>query len=599
MLRMKPGSRCLALAALLLVVAGFVTPTVGTATAFVPLQLPSAPAIAPAQGPNLTMNISLTPTVIEEGFSAVAMCNGSGGVGPYNAWINYTGSAGSGGTWTNALAGFGLGAPPVGSGNVTYTCTVIDSTGAKASASATLRIIPRPSVPLQGPRTSVVEGAAITLTAAAQGGVAPYRYLWLNLPPGCPYGNVSSVTCTPTAAGTWTVVVGVVDAWGVYDASALTITVEPNPGILALPAGAAALAFGVLAVVAAAGVGWLLVQRRTRRDRTQGAGPTAGPEPEPREDAQAEAVGSARLPRDLSLPESWRALPSFPRRAVSAVALAALGLLFYVETATLASYTPGLDPPGLIFVVYFLGLALAIGSIKVVGPWASLASLVGGIALYYAVAQPLSACTGDLGQAALLGVPPCGALVITALLAAVAVTGVAVAVGVYLLRWSRATRPEQGVIALGALLLALLVAGSAVALTAPPNVPPGAGPAQLSFPIPAGSAFAVPLWVSNASGIGPFFGFQPQAFVPVSFAGSAPAVLVGGWNSSASICVYVGNANFGFLLPPPMKSFGECGTNVTFAFHLAPAVWVVRFYSEIPTGSTIAVTITQSVELVY
>ncbi len=61
---------------------------------------------------------------------------------------------------------------------------------------------------------SVDLGQTASLGVTASAGSGGYTYVWFGLPPGCASANTAAVTCRPTAAGTYDVVVSVTDAAG-------------------------------------------------------------------------------------------------------------------------------------------------------------------------------------------------------------------------------------------------------------------------------------------------------------------------------------------------------------------------------------------------
>ena len=123
---------------------------------------------------------------------------------------------------------------PNTAGSYSVSVTVTNPQGKSASAgpqSLTVRagIAPVTVVLLASPGTIVLGGTAY-LNASAAGGTLPYSYAYTNLPVGCSTLNQSSLPCTPTAAGTYTVGVQVTDpaarsAWG--NATLIVTTTPP------------------------------------------------------------------------------------------------------------------------------------------------------------------------------------------------------------------------------------------------------------------------------------------------------------------------------------------------------------------------------------
>lgn len=599
---MLPMTRCLRLLILAMLL-------VASATVAVPSESLAAPA--PPRGlsspvtpdaTNLTVGLSVSTTTIEAGFQVWVWCNVSGGIGSVVWWLNITGYGflGSPNVTSTGPTSIGYGLPLSIPGNQTASLVAIDSTGARASALVVIRVLPDPRVLVGASETSLVRGQDLTISALPTGGVGPWRLFWLNLPPGCPYGSASVVTCTPTAAGTWTVTVTVVDAWGVYGGGGINITVREAPALLGMPAGQAVLVVGGLAILGAAGAGLLILWSRRKRGP-----PTAlaAAEPKPPKQALPEATkppeGKAAAPPPPP-PSWWGRRQTLTQKALLLALLAGSGAVLYATLAAAASVSSGFsEVPGYLYLALFLGLAFLAVAWRVPGPLLAGAGLVAGLALYFALAQPLSACTTDPVRAATLGVATCGTLTGIAVAAGVVAACVAGGAVGYLVRWNRAPRRERALAGLGVLVVTALVMSSAFALAAPPPVQLVAGPVPLPFPLPAGSAFTIPLYQYDPTGH--VYGWEPfpQMSVPVTAAGGAQAILVGGWNSTASVCIYVGNANYAFALGPPMAAFGTCGTNVTFAYALKPAGWMVQLYIDRSAVGYATVRITQTFELVY
>lgn len=155
-------------------------------------------------------------------------------------------SGGGNGGLTFDWNGLPPGCTPSSPGGSVVTCTptragtyeVADTVsrsnglGGITSVSVQLRVNPDPTVSIASTAASVDLGSgSVTFSATASGGTGPasYTYAWSGLPAGCATSsNVSSVLCTPSAAGTSPVTVHVVDALGFgVQSSSLTFTVYP------------------------------------------------------------------------------------------------------------------------------------------------------------------------------------------------------------------------------------------------------------------------------------------------------------------------------------------------------------------------------------
>lgn len=173
------------------------------------------------------------------------------------------------------VAVVGYSASPV-SGSVTVSgpttrAIVFSNTTPPASLTVTLTADP----------SNVTTDTATLLTAHTVGGVSPYRYVYSGLPPGCSAMNASSLSCAPTAAGSFDVVVNVTDAGGEGARANTTVHVAlpqeagapaSSNAFVVPPWGWVALVAGV-AVLAIA----LVVRRRQRGPRA--IPPGSPPEP--------------------------------------------------------------------------------------------------------------------------------------------------------------------------------------------------------------------------------------------------------------------------------------------------------------------------------
>jgi hypothetical protein len=146
-----------------------------------------------------------------------------------------------------------------------------DSNGFAVSASAPFTVFAMPTVGPVGvsPGITIIAGGGLTFNVSATPGSGGLVYVWNNLPSGCQSADSDSLTCTPSAAGTWNVSVTVTDSnHGTATSASITVTVQP--AFLGLPAVEGYALFIVLPLVGAAvAVVAFLVLRGKRR-----AGPT-------------------------------------------------------------------------------------------------------------------------------------------------------------------------------------------------------------------------------------------------------------------------------------------------------------------------------------
>jgi hypothetical protein len=132
---------------------------------------------------------------------------------------------------TNASA---LDCRPTSSGNFTVNVSVSNPYGIGAHASLALEVIqPAPlriASFVASPDTIVV-GSTTQLTVTASGAAGAATYAYSDLPAGCASLNMSTLACTPTSAGNYTVTVQVTDVLGrsVSSSVKIEVTAAPSP----------------------------------------------------------------------------------------------------------------------------------------------------------------------------------------------------------------------------------------------------------------------------------------------------------------------------------------------------------------------------------
>jgi hypothetical protein len=118
-------------------------------------------------------------------------------------------------------------------GTYSVVAHAVDAFGGLATASGTLTVNAWPTVAsFSASAGTVTVGDSLTLRATAAGGTGPLVYSYAGLPTGCAAANVSVLTCSPTAAGSYAVTVGIRDAVGGNSTSGVvTVFVAPAVGI--------------------------------------------------------------------------------------------------------------------------------------------------------------------------------------------------------------------------------------------------------------------------------------------------------------------------------------------------------------------------------
>ncbi|MCI4325120.1 MAG: hypothetical protein L3K00_04455 [Thermoplasmata archaeon] len=138
------------------------------------------------------------------------------------------------------------------------TVTIFDVTG-----------VPLDLVAFTATPTNVTVGSATVLTTVVSGGTSPYSFAYSGLPASCASGNVANLSCTPSAAGTYTVEVQVTDTGGAIRTANVSLTVtgttpSPSTGAIGGLTTAEWLGVGALVLVVLA-VASIVVLRGRRR----------------------------------------------------------------------------------------------------------------------------------------------------------------------------------------------------------------------------------------------------------------------------------------------------------------------------------------------
>ncbi len=168
-------------------------------------------------------------------------------------------------------------------GTFTIGVNVTDPIGDHGAATATLTVGSAAPVVLTATLTaspSRLELGGSTVLAVQVGGasVAPLTYLFTQLPTGCQTADTPSLTCVPSAAGSYTVQVEVHDAAGHYVNASASVTVTPAPSSTtsssSSPLSGWLLAVIIAAVVIIALLIVLAVSRRRRKEPPVGSAPS-------------------------------------------------------------------------------------------------------------------------------------------------------------------------------------------------------------------------------------------------------------------------------------------------------------------------------------
>ncbi|MCI4344562.1 MAG: hypothetical protein L3J87_02930, partial [Thermoplasmata archaeon] len=139
-----------------------------------------------------------------------------------------------------------------------FTVEVVVTDGARwvDVANASLLVRPDPSIASSVATPSTLDlGQSTTFRINGTGGIGGLTYAYEGLPPGCLSANASTLVCRPVAAGTYSVVVGIVDASGVRQNRTVALQVNPDPIISAFNVTPSTIDLGENATFTFAGVG--------------------------------------------------------------------------------------------------------------------------------------------------------------------------------------------------------------------------------------------------------------------------------------------------------------------------------------------------------
>jgi len=166
------------------------------------------------------------------------------------------GVSGGGGAYAYAWSGLPPGCTPIdsasvscqpsGTGSFAPAMTLTDPDGGNVTASTHVTILPDPTVGSIGVslRITDVNQTVAYFAEHVSGGVGGYSYAWTGLPTGCTSANSSILTCTPIAAGNFSVKLTVTDAARFSGAVTLEYLIRPLPTVTVPTASAASIVVG-------------------------------------------------------------------------------------------------------------------------------------------------------------------------------------------------------------------------------------------------------------------------------------------------------------------------------------------------------------------
>lgn len=202
--------------------------------------------------------VSASPATVDVGQTISFATTASGGAGGFRySWSGLpTGCSGT----SDPLV-----CVPTAAGASTVSVTVTDANGATYTpTTVAVTVYADPHVTLGASPSTFLLGKSVAFHGTVTDGSGGFTYTWSGLPAGCAAGASATVSCTPTASGTFQVELTVKDSNGKSASSNTTVTVSPS--FLGMPAvEGEAIVGGGIAAAAIAGLLVLLVVRRRRR----------------------------------------------------------------------------------------------------------------------------------------------------------------------------------------------------------------------------------------------------------------------------------------------------------------------------------------------
>jgi hypothetical protein len=189
--------------------------------------LATSPSLSYMVDGPLSAGLTVAPKVIDLGQSFNLTVTSAGGATPYTlAYVNLP--AGCNSASTSPL----LCKPTANGTYPTLKATVTDANTAVVTTTP-VSVTVNPKLGIGGfvaAPSNFTNGTGTYLNVSVSGGTTPYTFSYTALPPGCTTSNVSSLKCTPSAYGNYTVSVTVKDAVGVSVGASTTIHVaKPIP----------------------------------------------------------------------------------------------------------------------------------------------------------------------------------------------------------------------------------------------------------------------------------------------------------------------------------------------------------------------------------
>lgn len=219
--------------------------------------------------PTVTL-VKVAPAAIDVGQTAQIQVVFTGGTAPYT--FAYTGLPVGCAPPTTAFAN----CTGRSAGSSTISVVLTDHLKETSTLSGSLIVYSRPAVTsFSSTYSTFTVGTSTTLTVVSTGGAGGDSYVYTGLPGGCLSRNSSTLSCTPTASGTFAVNVTVTDSLGVSAYGLLNLTVQPTSTTSSGLGGSSTILWAIVAVVVIVAIVAVVVLMRRRRPPEPAAAPAA------------------------------------------------------------------------------------------------------------------------------------------------------------------------------------------------------------------------------------------------------------------------------------------------------------------------------------
>jgi DNA-binding beta-propeller fold protein YncE len=208
--------------------------------------------------PPLIHSFDVQPSSLVLGGSILVQVNATGGYG----WLSYSYSGFPTGCSSENQSSLTCTPSETGTFAIIVNVTNANLVSVQANASLTVNAVPYPVIESFGSTpSSIYLHNSTSIQVSASGGYGWLAYSYTGLPGGCSSQNLSSLQCTPTNAGNYTIEVTVTNAYyrSAFSNATLVVGPDPNPTIVSFQAVPPKVILGngtIFETVSSGGFGW-------------------------------------------------------------------------------------------------------------------------------------------------------------------------------------------------------------------------------------------------------------------------------------------------------------------------------------------------------